>query len=144
MAFGSFNEPKSTGLDNEYTVDYKKLLERIDVLETTNHAMWLMLKSKGFTDEEFDVAMCNAVDARRQNVPVTGLRCPNCGKSAQLSSQYKIKCIYCGSEAIIHPYEVYEIIKAQAEAEAQAALEAAALANQPYDVTKDLRFDEFN
>lgn len=130
---------QNTGLDNEYTVDFKKLLKRIDVLETTNHALWLMIKKKGFTDEEFDAAMVEAVDARSQNVPVTGLRCPNCGKSAQLSSMYKIKCIYCGSEAIIHPYEVYEIIKAQAEADAAAA---EAEANKPYDVTQDLRFDD--
>lgn len=138
MAFGGFNT-SNTGLDNEYTIDFKKLLERIDVLETTNHAFWLMMKNKGYTDEEFDAAMAEAVECRKQTLPVTGLRCPNCGKSAQLSAQYRIKCIYCGSDAIIHPYEIYEIVKAQAAAEAAAA---EAEANKPYDVANDLRFDD--
>lgn len=137
MAFGGMNSMNnSTGLDNEYTIDFKKMLDRISVLEVTNHAMWLMLKNKGFTDEEFDAAMATAHELSKQNLPVTGLRCPNCGKSAQISKTYRIKCIYCGADAIIHPYEVYEIATAQAE-------EAAATPEEtPYDLNSDLRFDD--
>ena len=38
-----------------------------------------------------------------------GMNCPNCGRNAQRSGNFKIKCIYCGMEAVLNPYEAADI-----------------------------------
>ncbi|MBO4636108.1 MAG: hypothetical protein J5685_03080 [Clostridiales bacterium] len=130
----------------------KELIKRLDTLETINHAFWIMLSQKGYTDSEFDAAIDQVLQlGKKKDYKLVGVRCPGCGKNAQVSGSFKIKCIYCGMEAVIHPYEMYEMARdAEEEEERQKQQE---LAEQPayydpnaqftpYDVSKDLNFDE--
>lgn len=135
---------------NEESVspDIKSLIRRIDTLDTIIHAQWLMLQAKGFTHEEFNAA----IDAAQQrdkfsNAPAKGMCCPNCGKMAQLSGNFKIKCIYCGNEALINPYELMEMAMGQPVPSAPAApvRDPSAYIQDPYvpyDVSQDLNFDD--
>ena len=135
---------------NDYKVspEMRKLIKKVEKLELTMHAMWIMLNKKGYTDEEFDQAMTESFElSKRNDYQLTGLRCPACGKNAQLSNFFKIKCIYCGSVAVMHPYEVYNMFpEGVPEEQTEAAPEAPANSTntefEPYDVTKDLNFDE--
>ena len=130
--------------------DIKKQLERI---ELTLHAMWIMMNKKGYTDPEFDQAMTDSLEfSKRKDFKLKGVRCPACGKNAQITNHFKIKCIYCGSEAVMHPYEIYNMlpeteyyddVKDTASKEkAEPVIDPAFQEFEPYDVTKDLNFDE--
>ena len=132
--------------------EMRELLKKIETLETINHAFWIMLSQKGYSNSDFDAAIDQVLQLeKRTDFKLVGVRCPGCGKSAQVSGSFKIKCIYCGMEAVIHPYEMYEMAK-QAEAE-EAARKQEEIESQsqyydpnaefvPYDVTQDLNFDE--
>ena len=127
----------------------------VDKLETLLHAFWIMFKKNGYTNEMLDEALVEAMDIEAEgNTALKGMVCPNCGRKAQFSGHFKIKCIYCGSESVLNPYEAREIAKqmdaAMAEQQAQEEQKERwdkAVGNdpyQPYDVSKDLGFDEFN
>lgn len=143
---------KDNKTENEYTgnPELKALIKRMDKLEFTNHAMWIMLEKKGFTNEEFDQAMAEAYEiGKRKDFRLKGIHCPACGQNAQLSDNFKIKCIYCGEEAIMHPYEIYNMLpddepveEAAPATEAEASSAEATPAEEPYDINKDLNFDE--
>ena len=133
--------------------ELKDIHKQLEKIELTLHAMWIMMNNQGYTDAEFDQAMTDAIEfTKRKDFQLKGIRCPSCGKNAQLSNYYKIKCIYCGSEAVMHPYEVYNMLpeeEAPAAVEAPVAEEVAAepvdpafQTFEPYDVSKDLNFDE--
>lgn len=139
--------------ENEYTSnpELKALIKRMDKLEFTCHAMWLMLNKKGYTDAEFDQAMAEAVElSKRRDYHLSGIRCPSCGQNAQLYDFFKVKCIYCGEEAVMHPYEVYNMLPAEEPAPAEPAASdepyavapEPAPAPEPYDINKDLNFDD--
>lgn len=140
---------------NEETVsqDVKALIRRIDVLSTMVYAQWLVLQQKGFTHEELDMAIATALEnEKREDYAPKGMCCPNCGKVAQVSGSYKIKCIYCGSEAIINPYELVDMAIAQDAAMCEQPRPDVRPANPvsvdryasyaPYDVSQDLSFDD--
>ena len=135
--------------------DFNELKEQVQKLETICHALWIMLNQKGHTNEEFDNAIAEVIERDKScGMMLKGLRCPNCGKNAQLSKFFKIKCIYCGTEAIIHPYEVYDMFGLAGEQEAARIAEGEEQARRatgtgyaieehiPYDVTKDLNFED--
>ena len=134
--------------ENEYTgnPELKALIKRMDKLEFTNHAMWIMLEKKGFTNEEFDQAMAEAYElGKRRDFKLSGVRCPACGQNAQLFEDFKIKCIYCGEEAVMHPYEIYSMLPTEPETKApEASAEEAPAPSEPepYDISKDLNFDD--
>ena len=131
--------------------DIHKQLEKI---ELTLHAMWMMMNNKGFTDAEFDQAMTDAIElSKRKDFQLKGIRCPSCGKNAQLTNHFKIKCIYCGSEAVMHPYEIYNMLPEEEAPQIETApaedgvaapetIDPALQTFEPYDVSKDLNFDD--
>ena len=144
----SFFGDKDKKPENEYTSnpELQAIIKRMDKLEFTNHAMWIMLEKKGYTNEEFDQAMAEAFEmSKRKDFKLSGVRCPACGQNAQLFESFKIKCIYCGEEAVMHPYEIYNMLPAEEEVKEPepVAEEATAPAEpEPYDITKDLNFDD--
>lgn len=139
---------ESSSVDDIYMTKFKKL-------ETLIHSMWLLLKKNGYTNEMLDEAIAEALDIEAEGPAyLKGMVCPNCGRNAQLSGSFKIKCIYCGMESVINPYEARDIANQfdEALAEQQAEQEqkerwASAVQNdpyQPYDVSKDLNFDDYD
>ncbi|MBR3532817.1 MAG: hypothetical protein IKN80_02870 [Clostridiales bacterium] len=154
------------GSNNEYegydtissvdgTITSESTGKRLETLETLVHAMWIMFQKNGYTNEMLDEAITEALNIEASGrVMLKGMNCPNCGRNAQRSGNFKIKCIYCGMEAVLNPYEAADIAKQAAAAIAQQEEEAAqkerwdkAVNNdpfQPYDVSKDLGFDDFN
>ena len=128
---------------------------KIAKLETLIHSMWLLMKKNGYTNEMLDEAIAEALDIEAEGPAyLKGMVCPNCGRNAQLSGSFKIKCIYCGMESVINPYEARDIANQFDEALAAQQAEqdqkdrwSTAVENdpyQPYDVSKDLNFDDFD
>lgn len=144
------DQAKEIAKGNPELRDIKKQLDKI---ELTLHAMWIMMNKKGYTDPEFDQAMTEALEfSKRKDFQLKGVRCPSCGKNAQLSNFFKIKCIYCGSEAVMHPYEIYNMLPEQEYTDINEGADKPSVREpqidpafqefEPYDVTKDLNFDE--
>ena len=142
----------STENENYLSPEMKALIARVESLEAVNHAMWLMLQRLGSTNEEFDAALAYVFNTNKSagKINSRGMGCPACGKSAQLSSDnMRIKCIYCGNEAVINPYELLDMIASQPVQEEAPVMQAPVQAQQvipdyaqPYDVSKDLNFDD--
>ncbi|MCQ2529321.1 MAG: hypothetical protein MJ108_09440 [Saccharofermentans sp.] len=142
----------STENENYLNPEMKALTARIESLETINHAMWLMLQRLGSTNEEFDAALAYVFNTRKNvgKINSRGMGCPACGKSAQLSSDnMRIKCIYCGNEAVINPYELLDMVASQPVQEETPVMQEPVQTQQvipdyaqPYDVSKDLNFDD--
>jgi hypothetical protein len=140
----------------EAFAEYDPNLNEIKKLDTLMHAFWILLqKTNGFTNEMLDEALAEAIEIESTGPAyLKGMVCPSCGRKAQLSGSFKIKCIYCGMESIINPYEARDIANQVDEVLAQQEEEAAqkekwdkAVENdpyQPYDVSKDLNFDDFD
>lgn len=135
------------------TADLEK---RVVTLETLVHSLWLILqKELNYTNENLDVVIADALELESyKKSALKGMVCPSCGKKAQFSGSFKIKCIYCGTEAILNPYEAADYARKMDEQNAQEMAQMAqkekwdqAVANDPYqsyDVTKDLNFDDFD
>lgn len=139
--------------DEKYlSPEMKALTARVESLEAINHAMWLMMQRLGSTNEEFDAALAYVFNTKKKEGKISsrGMGCPACGKSAQLSSDnMRIKCIYCGNEAVINPYELLDIVANQPVQEETPVVQAPVQAQQvipdyaqPYDVSQDLNFDD--
>lgn len=126
---------------------------KLDKHEDLIHAFWLILQRMGVTNEQLDEAITEVLQEKMKGVvTLKGMSCPQCGSKAQFNGNFKIKCIYCGSEAVLNPYEARELAE-QADAamaeqraaqEQQKRWEEAQRNNpyQPYDVSKDLNFDD--
>lgn len=149
---GYFNNEIEEAFQN---VEVKKLAKQVENLEILNHAMWLMLQRLGCTNEELDTALAFIFNNQKNNAKINsrGMGCPNCGKAAQLSSDnMRVKCIYCGNEAVINPYELMEMANSQAAAAVQESVQEQVPVQtqpvydpnyaQPYDVSQDLNFDD--
>lgn len=147
-----FSEGILSGLKS---MNYNKEEGRFAKIETLQHAFWIMLQKNGYTNEMLDEALAEALEIEAQGTKaLKGMTCPNCGRNAQLSGSFKIKCIYCGTESIINPYEAHEIatemdaaMAQQQEDEAQKERWNQAVQNdpfKPYDVSKDLNFDDYD
>ena len=142
-------------LSSMKALDYDRNETRFSKIETMIHAFWIMFQKNGYTDEMLDEALAEALKIEAEgNKALKGMACPNCGRNAQLSGNFKIKCIYCGMESIINPYEARDIavevdaaMAQQQEEAAQKERWAQAVENdpyKPYDVSKDLNFDDFD
>jgi len=153
--FGSFNAKRNIDENvngvplNAGNPDLDDLREKVDDLNTLVHAFWILFQESGIPNDKLDEAITKALDIDSQGAfSLKGMVCPHCGMKAQYANTFKIKCIYCGSEAIINPYEAREIAAAydeemerqEAEEQAEKQIEAA----QPYDVNKDLNFDDYD
>ena len=164
---------KMTGNDGEREVknDYqafkeveelKKLVEKQSYLL---HALWLMLKEKGYTNEEFDKALTEAVLLGKRTDYKNSTTCPKCGKGLQSmeNKPFASKCFYCGLEVLDNPYKKYDELDpykpaystgnenapqeyvSDAEADEQEFKEAQDVISksfEPYDVSRDLNFED--
>ena len=161
------SSPKDGEIKSEYKAlkeveDLKRLVEKQSYLV---HAFWLLLKEKGATNDELDKALNEAVLLSKRTDFKHSTTCPNCGKPLQSmeNKPFTSKCYYCGAESLTNPYRKYDDLdpynvaytdKAEdqpepyisdAEADEKEFKEATDVISQsfePYDVTKDLNFDD--
>lgn len=153
-------------IKNEYQAlkeveELKRLVEKQSYLI---HAFWIMLKEKGTTNEDFDKALNEAVLLSRRTDYKNSTACPNCGKALQSmeNKPFASKCFYCGIEILNNPYKKYDSIDpykidyrsepeqpepyiSDDEADEKEFREAADVISksfEPYDVSKDLNFDD--
>jgi len=163
------SQSKGQIIKNEYqslkeVEELKRLVEKQTYLL---HAFWLLLKEKGATNEELDKALNESVLLeKRKDYKNTSL-CPNCGKGLQAmeNKPFTSKCYYCGVEILDNPYKKYDgldpyksnypnvdpeqteqyISDAEAdEKEFEDAKDVISKSFEPYDVSKDLNFDDDN
>ncbi len=152
--YNDSNEYESVFSEN--TISYDSTGNELQRLNTLLHAFWIMFKNNGYTNEMLDEAIDEALAIESEGAKtLKGMVCPNCGRKAQFSGHFKIKCIYCGSESVLNPYEARDIaiemenvMAEQQAAEDQKDRWEKAVENDPYtpyDVSKDLNFeDEYN
>lgn len=158
---------------NEIKNEYKALQEVEDLKRLVEkqtyiiHAFWRMLKAKGATNEEFNQALTEAVLLEKRTDYKNITVCPQCGKGLQSmeNKPFTSKCYYCGVELFVNPYERFDNLDpydisyteepaeesatytSDAEEDAKEMQSAADIISQsfePYDVTKDLNFDDEN
>lgn len=126
---------------NEYqaTSMVNNLVKEVENLQTLNHALWELLKLRGFTDDEFNAALAGVIELRKHKdyEMNRNITCPTCGKALQYSNSFKIKCIYCGTTMVMNPYQRYNAI-IEKEFEGGADQNVA----PEYNIEDDLRFDE--
>lgn len=159
---------KDTEIKNEYKAlqeveDLKDMVEKQTYLI---HAFWRLLKQKGATNEDFNKALNEAVLLEKRTDYKNLTVCPQCGKGLQSmeNKPFTSKCYYCGMEILVNPYEKYDnldpyTISYQEEVkesspyvsdddadkqEMQSAADVISQSFEPYDVTKDLNFDDEN
>ena len=164
------NQMKNPGNDKEIRNEFqaakeveemKKLLEKQTYLL---HAFWLMLKEKGFTNEELDKALNEAVLLEKRTDYKNNTTCPTCGKGLQAMENrpFTSKCYYCGTEILDNPYKKFDSLdpykidyanngiqpeeyvpdSVADEKEIQDAQDIISQNFEPYDVSKDLNFDD--
>ncbi len=117
---------------NEYSTfkEVEELRLMVEKQKYLLHAFWLMLKEHGATNEDLDKALNEAVLLSKRTDYKNVVSCPNCGKGLQKmeNKPFVSKCYYCGTEL--------------EEKEFKDAQEIISQSFEPYDVTKDLGFDE--
>ena len=154
-------QPKNEYQSLKEVEELKRLVEKQTYLL---HAFWLLLKEKGATNEEFDKAITEAVLLEKRKDFKNTTVCPECGKGLQAmeNKPFTSKCYYCGVETLNNPYKKFdgldpyttsysepaaepEAQDTKADAETDELDEAKEVLSQnfePYDVTKDLNFDD--
>ena len=155
------NDIKSEYQSLKEVEELKRLVEKQSFII---HAFCIMLKDKGATNEEFDKALNEAVLLGRRTDYKNIKICPSCGKGLQSmeNKPFTAKCLYCGVEILNNPYKKYDGLDpykveykpepeepepyiSDDEADEKEFREAADVISQsfePYDVTKDLNFDD--
>ncbi len=155
------NDIKSEYQSLKEVEELKRLVEKQSYLL---HAFWIMLKENGASNEALDKALNEAVLLGRRTDYKNAAVCPNCGKGLQSmeNKPFTFKCYYCGIEILDNPYKKYDGLDpykadymseteepepyiSDDEAEEKEIKEAADVISQsfePYDVTKDLNFDD--
>ena len=163
------SDPKEGEIKNEFQSlkEVDELRRKVEKQTYLLHAFWLLLKEKGVTNEDLDKTLNEVVLLRKRTDYKNTTACPNCGKSLQAmeNKPFTSKCYYCGVEMLNNPYKKYDGIDpykpmysenseeepepyvSDDEADAKEFKEATDVISQsfePYDVTKDLNFDEEN
>ena len=157
---------KETEIKNEYSSikEVEILRQRVEKQTYLLHAFWIMLKEHGATNEELDKALNEAVLLSKRTDYKNIANCPQCGKGLQKmeNKPFVSKCYYCGTELLINPYKKYdgldpyntgyaEKVEEPApyvpddvadQAELKDAQDIISQSFEPYDVTKDLNFDD--
>ena len=155
------NDIKSEFQSLKEVEELKRLVEKQSYLL---HAFWIMLKESGVSNEAFDKALNEAVLLGRRTDYKHSSVCPNCGKGLQSmeNKPFAFKCLYCGIEILDNPYKKFDGLDpykvdymseteepepyvSDDEAEENEIQEAADVISQsfePYDVTKDLNFED--
>ncbi len=146
-------------IKNEFKAvkEVEEMKGRVEAMSMTLHAMWLLLKDKGVTNEQLDEAVSTVIELEKRKNFKTVIPCPGCGKQMQKSESnpFLYKCVYCGAEDFSNPYRKYdsiditapieEPVKTEEEINADELKAAEEIINssyEPYDVSKDLNFEE--
>lgn len=125
----------------------EKVKLRIDSLEILVHSMWLLLKDSGFTDEMLNSKISQVLEENKKaGYLKLNIECEDCHQPMQSSGDYTAKCIYCGKEIRINPFqsEYFEPMPVSEETDvnSEATDEESQESNfEVYDVDKDLKFD---
>lgn len=158
----SKDEIKAQKIIDEYSDDITvdEIKHDVDELKVLVHGMWMLMKEKGIDYSELDAKLDIAAKLATRTDYSDDIKCPSCGRGLQTMEKYVFKkmCYYCGYEKTQNPFQKYdgidlnkvpdeeedETVKAQKEAEAEyaAAQEVLNTTFEPYDVTKDLNFDD--
>ena len=150
------------------------LKDTVNQQQVLLHAMWLMLKDHGYTNEEFNRYLSDAAQLSIRKDFKNNVACPSCGKGMQKLEKvpFTLKCYYCGNETLCNPFmkydgldpavveykteratseeldeqskpEQFEQRQVLSEEEEIANAEAILSTNyEPYDVSKDLNFED--
>ena len=161
---------KEPGKEGELKSEYQSIKEveelrrKVEKQTYLLHAFWILLKEKGATNDELDKALNEAVLLEKRTDYKNVVNCPNCGKGLQKmeNKPFSSKCFYCGTEILNNPYKKYDGLDpyntgyaetpiepepyvpddVADESELKEAQEIISQSFEPYDVTKDLNFDE--
>ena len=157
---------KDVELKNEYQSikEVEELRRKVEKQTYLLHAFWILLKEKGATNDELDKALNEAVLLEKRTDYKNVVNCPNCGKGLQKmeNKPFSSKCFYCGTEILNNPYKKYDGLDpyntgyaetpiepepyvpddVADESELKEAQEIISQSFEPYDVTRDLNFDE--
>ena len=157
-------EPKNEYQSIKEVEELKKLVEKQTYLL---HAFWIILKEKGATNEELDKALNESILLEKRKDYKNTSVCPTCGKGLQTleNKPFTSKCFYCGIEVLDNPYKKFDNIDPYKPAysdsvdtnnegyvsdeeadkkEFQEAQDVISQSFEPYDVSKDLNFDDEN
>ncbi len=149
----------SEEIKNEFKAlkEVEEMKSRVETMSMVLHAMWLLLKEKGITNEDLDESIKTVIELDKRKNFKTQIQCPDCGKQMQKmeNNRFLYRCVYCGAEDFANPYKKYDAIDLSApvpepevteeEKEQDEMKQAEEIINssyEPYDVTKDLKFDE--
>ncbi|MCR4670954.1 MAG: hypothetical protein K5643_07180 [Saccharofermentans sp.] len=158
----SKEELKAQKIIDEFSDDItvEEIKHDVDELKVLVHGMWMLMKEKGIDYSELDAKLDIAAKLATRTDYADDIKCPSCGRGLQTMEKYVFKkmCYYCGYEKTQNPFQKYdgidlnkapeseedEAAKAQQETDAEyaAAQEVLNTTFEPYDVTKDLNFDE--
>ena len=131
-------------------------VRRLDILVAS---MWMLMKEKGYTDEELMNRATSFITEKEGNVYSHEIiHCPKCNQVIQevKKSPLTVRCVYCGSQYVLYPYNDVEerdpkmIVegnddiapKKEEKKEEPVPDYTIPTVFEPYDVSKDLRFDE--
>ena len=130
---------------------------RLDILVAS---MWMLMREKGFEDEELMNKITSVIEEQKGVVYRQGtIKCPKCGNNIQEVKKTPLtaRCFYCGAMYVLYSFndksdslEDFKSIdneESSQEVKEQTKEEPAEpelpTHFEPYDVSKDLRFDEF-
>lgn len=130
--------------------DMEILKKRVTESEIMIHALWSFIKHYGnISSEELNATIEGLLQVRYSKKQKIEIICPDCGKVMQKVNKdlFTYKCFYCGFEQIQNPFDCFEITpEPEEEKDAEKAPETDEdILNktfEPYDVTKDLHFDD--
>jgi len=143
------NTPNVFGMASTDELEYS--VGRLDILLAS---MWMLMKEKGFTDDELMNKITTIIDERKGVVYQKDvLKCSKCGNNIQEVKKTPLtgRCYYCGSMYVLYPYNdkqlPEELVPLAAKEEPEKVTEDVKedelpSSFEPYDVSKDLGFDE--
>lgn len=163
------NPDNDQEIKNEFqsVKEVEELKKQVEKQNYLLHAFWILLKEKGATNDELDKALNEAILLEKRKDFKNSSVCPSCGKGLQImeNKPFSAKCYYCGIEVLDHPFKRYDGMDpyktgyvdtvdntpapyvSDDEADKQEMQEAQDIISQdfkPYDVSKDLNFDDEN
>ena len=145
------NTPNVFGMASTDELEYS--VGRLDILLAS---MWMLMKEKGFTDDELMNKITSIIDERKGVVYQKDvIKCSKCGNNIQEVKKTPLtgRCYYCGSMYVMYPYNdketPEELVPLASKGEADKPMTRPSDAGpelpttfEPYDVSQDLKFDE--
>ncbi len=133
------NEYMKDLANSKSSTEIQELQRKNEDLAAVVHAMWMMLRDHGATDNDFNAALAEVIELRKTTQFGIDYKCPQCGNNLQNLGSFKIKCLYCGNEFVTHPFAKYDF---KAEPAPEQPVSAEPSYSGSYDVAQDLTFDD--